>query len=172
MENTYDSQGRRTACSIPAANCRIEFAYHALNPQSVQRKTIQGQTLYTHQYSSYDLSGHLLDEELIDGSRAHFSIDTLSRKIRIDSPHFMQEAVQFDPVGHIIRMHTQNDESVYSYDQLYQLTSESGLFAHEYANDSLYNRLQKDQEPIQVNDLNQDVSHFLGRGWRYMGLHG
>ena len=74
--------------------------------------------------------------------------------------NFTQEAVQFDPVGNISRMRTQNDESVYSYDKLYQLTSESGLFAHEYANDSLYNRLQKDQEHIQVNDLNEDVSHF------------
>ena len=160
MENGYDSQGRRTLCSIPSANCRIEYSYHGLDPQSVQRKTFNGQTLYSHRYSSYDLSGNLLEEELIDGSRVRLTIDLLSRKTKIDSPHFTQEAVQFDPVGNIIRLRTQNDESVYSYDKLYQLTSESGLFAHEYANDSLYNRLQKDQEQIQVNDLNEDISHF------------
>jgi RHS repeat-associated protein len=160
MENSFDGQGRRIACSIPAANCQIDYSYHGLDPQSVQRKTINGQTLYTHHYSSYDLSGNLLEEELIDGSRVRFTIDPLSRKTMIDSPHFMQEAVQFDPVGNITRMRTQNDESVYSYDKLYQLTSESGLFAHEYVNDSLNNRLQKDQEQIQVNDLNEDVSHF------------
>ncbi|MBF8263371.1 MAG: hypothetical protein HW387_1036 [Parachlamydiales bacterium] len=160
LENTYDLQGRRISCSIPAANCRIEHSYHGLDPQNVQRKTFDGQALYTHHYSSYDLSGNLLEEELIDNSRVRLTIDPLSRKTRIDSPHFIQEAVQFDSAGNITRMDTQNDKSVYLYDKLYQLTSESGLFAHEYANDSLYNRRQKDQERIQVNDLNEDVSHF------------
>ncbi|MBF8263646.1 MAG: hypothetical protein HW387_1311 [Parachlamydiales bacterium] len=160
MENTFDSQGRRIECSIPAANCQIEYAYNALDLQSIQRKTTDGQTFYTHKYLSFDLSGNLLEEELIDGSRARFTIDLLSRKTRIESPHFVQEAAEFDRAGNIIRMRTQNDESVYSYDKLYQLTSESGVFAHEYTNDSLYNRLQKDQDCSRVNDLNQDVTHF------------
>jgi hypothetical protein len=71
--------------------CRISD--HGLDLQSVQRKTIQGQTLYTHRYSSYDLSGNLMEEELIDGSCMRLTIDPLSCKTRIDSPHFMQEAV-------------------------------------------------------------------------------
>jgi RHS repeat-associated protein len=47
----------------------------------------------------------------------------------------------------------------YSYDELYQLTSETGTFAHNYLFDALNNRLQKDEDSYQINDLQQVVSH-------------
>jgi RHS repeat-associated protein len=56
-------------------------------------------------------------------------------------------------------MRVLEDEITYDYDDLYQLTSESGLFAHSYLYDSLYNRLKKDSELYQVNALNQAISH-------------
>ena len=45
------------------------------------------------------------------------------------------------------------------YDELYQITSESGLFNHTYQHDSLYCRLTKDNEHYQINALNQIASH-------------
>ena len=61
--------------------------------------------------------------------------------------------------GNIRKMKIGPDEISYTYDDLYQLTSESGLFAHSYAYDSLYNRIQKDEEHYEINALNQVPSH-------------
>ena len=46
----------------------------------------------------------------------------------------------------------------YTYDNLNQLTSEQGPSSHEYAYDSLYNRLAKDGTAHAVNALNQLLS--------------
>ena len=93
ITNGYDSQGRRIACSIPAADCRIEYSYHGLDPQSVQRKTLNGQTLYTHQYLSYDLSGNLLEEDLIDNCRVRLTIIAQNQD-RLSAFHSGSAAVQ------------------------------------------------------------------------------
>ncbi|MBF8262370.1 MAG: hypothetical protein HW387_35 [Parachlamydiales bacterium] len=159
LQNTFDQQGRRIACLIPAAHCRIEYGYNALDLKSISRSTLDGQSIYTHRFSSYDTSGHVLEETLIDGSIARHSFDLCSHPTRINSSMFKQDVLEQDAVGNILRMQTQGDESAYSYDPLYQLTNETGLFAHVYAFDSLNNRLQKDEERYQVNDLNEIVSH-------------
>lgn len=87
-------------------------------------------------------------------------MDPLSRHTSIQSPHFTQEIIQFDPVGNIRKMRIQEDLLTYAYDDLYQLASETGHFSHNYTYDSLNNRLQKDTEIYQINDLNQISSHF------------
>jgi len=156
IQNTYDQQGRRVKCAIPAADCSITYAYDPVNLKKVSRKKLDDTVLYSHTYTSHDLSGNLLQQELIlNSGTVRFSIDPLSRTTAIASPQFSHEVLEFDPVGNIAKMRIGVDETAYTYDDLYQLTSESGLFAHTYAFDSLYNRLQKDDKHFKINALNQ-----------------
>ena len=98
-------------------------------------------------------------ETLIDGKRIDYCIDALCRRTSLQTDLFHQTLVEFDPVGNLCHMQIQGQDSSYAYDDLYQLIRETGLFTHTYACDSLYNRLQKDNEAYEVNALNQIVSH-------------
>ncbi|MDE3045800.1 MAG: RHS repeat-associated core domain-containing protein, partial [Verrucomicrobiota bacterium] len=162
LANRYDLMGRRFDCRIPAANCTIEYGYNALDLKRVERKTLDGATLYSHDYIFHDLSGNLLEESLI-GNLGHisYSFDPLSRKKSIDAPLFTQEVLEWDPVGNIRKIRTQNEVVAYSYDDLYQLTAETGFVAHDYLYDSIYNRLKKDSETYDINALQEVVSHFV-----------
>ncbi len=160
IQNSYDRRGRRETCSIPRADCFIAYEYDPAHLKKVIRKKRDGMALYFHTYTSHDLSGNVLAEELIQGAGVvQFSVDPLSRKTALRFPHFTQEVLEFDAVGNIRKMRIEEEEIAYTYDDLYQLTSESGLFAHTYAFDSLYNRLQKDSEKYEIDALNGIPSH-------------
>jgi YD repeat-containing protein len=62
-------------------------------------------------------------------------------------------------VGNLIESDIQDPlesiHSIYSYDDLNQLTEETGHHPHTYVFDSLNNRLDKDGLPYQVNGINQ-----------------
>ena len=144
IETAYDSQGRKISCSVPSADCLIEYGYHVKDLTSVASKTISGKRFYEHYYGSRDLFGNLLEEDRIDSGATRYSFDLSSRRRAIESL-FVQE-VKYDAVGNIIWMKTRGDESEYLYNPLYQLTAETGLFAHTYACDALDHRRQKDHE--------------------------
>lgn len=161
IENTYDTTGRRTTCQIPAAGCLITYEYDPFHLKKVIRKKLDHTPLYSHTYTSHDLSGNVLEEELIENTGTiKSSFDLLNRKKTIQSPPFSQEVLTYDQVGNILTMRIDLDQIHYTYDDLYQLTSESSLFDHVYAFDSLNNRLQKDRELYEINPLNQISSHF------------
>lgn len=160
IEHAYDAMGRRFETRIPQSDCLIAYEFNAVDLACVHRKTLDGRALYTHSYEPRDLSGNLQEEENIRGSRVQYIVDSLSRKTEIMTPSFSQQILQFDPVGNICKMRIQEEEIEYGYDDLYQLTSETGLFAHSYAYDALYNRIQKDEEIYALNSLNQVASHF------------
>jgi RHS repeat-associated protein len=158
IENRYDPAGRRIKCAILKADCAIEYEYNATDLTRVTRKNSQGEELYSHHYLAYDLSGNLFKESSISQQEIDYRTDPLSRKINISSLPFTQKIVQFDAVGNILHMQIGTDQN-YTYDGLYQLTSETGPFAHSYLFDGLNNRLKKDQEAYQINALQQVVSH-------------
>jgi len=159
VENLYDHAGRRIESSIAAADCSIAYQYNASYMTRVTRKTTEGRNLYSHGYLDYDLSGNILKEESIEGLSIDYKIDPLSRKCKLEAPNFSQEILRFDPVGNILEMQIQEDRIHYIYDDLYQLTSETGLLSHRYSFDSLNNRLQKDEENYEINKLHQVISH-------------
>ena len=161
IENTYDQRGRRDTCKISAAGCLITYEYDPVHLKKVTRKTLDGTALYSHSYTKHDLSGNVLEEELIqNGGTLQHTFDPLSRKTALISPQFTQKIIEFDGTGNIRKMLTGSDEISYTYDDLYQLTSESGLFSHSYTFDSINNRTQKDEEHYEINPLNQISSHF------------
>jgi RHS repeat-associated protein len=137
----------------------IEYGYNATDLKDVTRKTLDGTTLSSHHYLSHDLSGNLLTARAVNGDGIQYTVDNLSRKTAIATPAFAQEILKFDPVGNIRQMRIQQAPVSYDYDDLYQLISESGPFAHNYLYDTLFNRLQKDAEAYEINALNQVTSH-------------
>ncbi len=160
IQNTFDSLGRKTSCQLPEANCLIEYSYEGRNLSSISRKTMDGQEIYSHRYLKRDLSRHLLEESLIGnlGLIKH-TFDRMSRRVETQAPHFSQQILEFDPVGNILSMRLQQEILNYTYDDLYQLIEETGLFAHHSTYDSMKNRLSKDEENYEVNALNQLISH-------------
>lgn len=161
IQHEYDKQGRVTQSQMPLFDCFIVYEYSGADLKQITRKTLKDQSLYTHIYQSHDLSGNLLESKLINGQTIRYQIDPLSRTTKIDTPLYSQEVVAFDSARNIRKMRIQQDLVEYGYDDLYQLTSESGLFAHQYWHDSIHNRLQKDDEIYEVNALNEVTSYFV-----------
>ncbi len=161
IQNTYDKRGRRDTCAIPRADCLITYEYEPTHLKTVTRRQLDETALYSHTYSSHDLSGNILEQELIlNSGKITFSIDPLSRNTSLTSPYFTQEVLKYDSVGNIHKMLIGSEEINYTYDDLYQLTYESGMFAHTYEFDSLNNRLRKDDKQYNINSLNQITNEF------------
>ncbi|MBS0626576.1 MAG: RHS repeat-associated core domain-containing protein, partial [Verrucomicrobia bacterium] len=151
IKNIYDKQNRRTLLFLPGGN-NISYDYGAFYLNSVSRYC-QSSMLYSHKYIERDLSGSLLQEELaLNKGTVTYDYDPLQRCILIDSPYFSQKALLFDRVGNLLSTKRQGESLTYTYDDLYQLTSEKD---HTYAFDALYNRRKKDDVFFTANLLNQ-----------------
>jgi RHS repeat-associated protein len=151
LKSHYDAQGRRIALYLPD-DTHIAYTYDPLYLRSVARHS---EKPYVHTFTQYDLAGNLLEEQHIDQSSSQYSIDLLGRKYHFTHPHYSQQVLDYDPVGNILAMRFPEETVCYTYDDLYQLASETGLFAHDYSYDSHFNRLRKDEEVYSVNALNQ-----------------
>lgn len=148
--NTFDNRGRRTSLTMDRQV--ILYEHNALDLKKVTWND------KVHNYLKYDLCGRVLEEELINGQIITHSYDPL-HKTGVSHLAFRQKVLQFDAVGNICCLEHQNEKIDYSYDDLYQLISETGPFSHSYGYDALYNRLQKDEEEYRHNALNQITSH-------------
>ncbi len=154
----YDSLGRVTNLNVPDMSS-IEYIYNAMNLEQVLRNTNGNQ--YSFKFH-FNLKGKLssidLPKEL--GS-INYRFDICSRPISIKSQNWSQTIPKdgYDPCGNVLTI-IQNDvagefTSEYTYDSLYQLTSETGSAVNKYAFDSLHNRLTKNNTANIVNALNQ-----------------
>ena len=152
LSNSYDLQGRRTKLTLPNQSF-INYTHDALHLREISRCDSSGNPLYTHTFGEYDLSHHLLSQQLIGSlGEVDFAISPHGKRSAIASSYFSQNVINYDPVGNITAIETQSQRTSYSYDDLYQLIEEAG---HTYAYDSHFNRLQKDDEAYTLNDLNQ-----------------
>lgn len=139
----------------------VEYTYNACHLKTVSRP----EHSYEHQYTSYDLSGALL-EELSPVGKIHYSWDLLNRPRCIQSSYFTEMIPEkgYDAIGNLLNKIRKDPDRLthcrYSYDTLYQLKSETvtGFDAHEYTYDSLYNRRLRDNKEHTVNHLNQLLS--------------
>jgi RHS repeat-associated protein len=146
----YDLEGRKKSFSFQEEE--VLYDYEGFNLKKVSRHKNEKE-LYSHEYLLYDLSGRVLQEKLpLSAGELLRSYDPLGREIAIQSPYFTQKAFAFDPVGNLLVTERQKESLVYTYDELYQLTSEKD---HTCVFDALYNRVEKDGEEFSTNPLNQ-----------------
>lgn len=160
LTSEYDERGRRVSLTLPDCSL-VKYSYDACHLRQVTRMNAQQEILYTHTYDAFDLAGNVITQHPIcGGGPLSFSFDLLGRRYKTHSPFFSQEITHYDPVGNVCAMEFDQEPHRYTYDDLYQLTSEEGHFSHTYAYDTNYNRHQKDQEIYVVNGLNELVSAF------------
>lgn len=156
----YDLLGRVKTVQLPD-NTSFVYHYDACHLKQIDRIK-SNKVPYTHTYDQFDLSGNVLSETLIGhAGRIEYQYDLLKRTIATVHPHW-QEVIPpygYDEVGNVLSRKVTDDlghlDYTYTYDDLYQITSEAGAFSHTYQNDSLQNRVAKDEQPYQINSLNQ-----------------
>lgn len=147
----YDALCRPTQLTLPDGS-GISYGY---NPAFLTQISRNG---YVHE-DTYSQAGLLTSSTLAAAAGTQkIEYDDAFRPIAIESPHRTQQ-MTYDAAGNIISLSLQDPigpfTSSYTYDDLYQLTSEKD---HSYAYDSLNNRLQKDQSSCLFNALNQLLS--------------
>lgn len=159
LSHTYDSKSRRTALLIPDGSS-IRYIYDPLYLRSIARYSASGALLYEHQISSYDLSGHPLQELLIgDLGILTRSYDPAGHPSFLSSPFSTHQVIERDPDGNILQAKLDDVLSNYTYDSLSQLTQETGAVSHSFLFDAHSQRLQKNQEIYSANALLQIPSH-------------
>ena len=82
----------------------------------------------------------------------------MQRIVSQKAPHW-ETSHTYDAVGNLVSRELTDSQGslnyTYTYDDLYQLSSETGHVSHTYAHDSLQNRIAKNNQPYSVNHLNQ-----------------
>jgi RHS repeat-associated protein len=186
LEKTYDVWGReRSEMLFPDLAIRyshdalgrvtkyqcfdhvVEYRYNDGTLSDVIRKDNNGKEHYRHHYSSFDMEGNVTKAELINNlGAALFSWDALGRNTSIKTPYWNEALKRFDAVGNLLEASFTDGagtaECAYSYDDLYQLKHESGVITASYQNDSIANRLKKNDNVYTINTLNQLLSNGEG----------
>lgn len=153
---TYDFIGRPKTITYPDGTS-IRYDYDASRLKEIHRESTEN---YVHQYKKYDLSGKVIEAQLIgDAGSVSFDYDNLGRLRETKTPQWKETIEEFDKAGNLLSKEVQDDtgktHADYTYDDLYQLKSEKGLAKHDYSYDSLYNCVEKDGKPRSFNALNQ-----------------
>ena len=158
LKYAYDGLGRPTIVTLPD-NSGIGYQYQVCFMQSVARLDAHGQRLYAHTYEKYDLAGRLLGSRMAgQGGKIAYEYDQLGRETVISSTKWQESLPRYDSVGNLLEKNVSDGTvttSQYKYDDLYQVTNETGDIVHDYAYDSHYNRLNKDGFSHTLNALHQ-----------------
>lgn len=139
----------------------MEYSYDGIYLKKVAR-CHNNQEQYAHEYAEYSPNGKVAESRMAAGlGTIRYGYDQLGRVLSIDSDYWKETVVGYDEGGNITgktivdQIGTVND--TYCYDKLNQLVAEKGTAEHDYESDSLYNRVEKDGEKNEVNELNQLV---------------
>lgn len=158
-----DLLGRPMQVVLPDQSS-IHYQYHGCLLEQISRYDALCELKYTHRYLEYDLEGHILKMSLPGNSgELSTSYDLLGRPLVISTNSWKAHNIIFDAVGNLKEQTiVSNGEALthsYSYNNLYQLTSEncddSDFVNHNYTYDSHYNRQSKDGREYSHNLLHQ-----------------
>ncbi|MFA6915646.1 MAG: RHS repeat-associated core domain-containing protein [Parachlamydiales bacterium] len=151
LYKSYDAFDRPLVLTLPDST-QVHYAYNSVHLTTVTRT---GKIAYQHRYSHYDLNGKIATSQLpFQLGEINTTYNLNGQCTILTSPHYREETT-FDIVGNVKERGVQNDKYGYTYDNLYNLTSESGKITHRYSFDSLRNRISKDETPYSLNSLNQ-----------------
>ena len=160
LSYAYDLHDRLLSVTLPDQS-GVQYVYNAHYLTTINRIR-NNELAYSHQYTAYDQAENVLQMQLpFQAGRINYSYDLLGRSISIDALHW-QESVPsngYDAASNLLQRQVSDAQGVinysYTYDDLYQLTSETGEETITYANDSLYNRIAKNNQPYAINAFNQ-----------------
>jgi RHS repeat-associated protein len=154
LSTSHAAIGGLKACLFPDQTS-VRYQYHGGLLKSVERIDAEGQILYNHQYTQYDLSGNLLKSSLIYSlGEQSFAYDLNGATVSFQSS-FQSESIERNAVGNVITRKSKDQHTQFKYDALYQLAEESGVFQDSYSYDSRLNRVAKNGKNYRYNALNQ-----------------
>ncbi len=158
IDKTYDCRDRPLEVSLSGQGT-IQYQYDPLYLRSVIRQKHPDDRTYVHQYSEYDLAGHVVTEQLMDDlGSIHHTVDLKGRKIGCKSSYFTQQCV-YDERDNLVQAWVDDRPFTYDYDDLSQLRlEEEADGSHTYLHDSNYNRVIANDHSCETNDLNELLS--------------
>ncbi len=154
----YDKAGRITELTLPDFS-HVTYS-HSAYLDSITRNDL------TYKILNRDFSGFTTHAQLPgNAGNLQTSRDALGRTTIISHNQFEQNSEQFDPVGNLLSLHTKDPltstRRTFSYDFLAQLIEEKGPTSHTYSYDSLFNRLEHNDNKYAVNSLHSVLSDTL-----------
>lgn len=159
---TYDLTDRLKTITL-SDGTGISYTYDAAHLKEVSRLDTSGNIQYTHKYTEHDLSGNNSEMKFANGTTQANHFDSLHRVKSSSMPTKIASDFDYDFAGNLKQKNHHDSigtsKTHYTYDDLYQLTSENDETKtepkHTYEWDSLNNRLAKDANKYTVNTLNQ-----------------
>lgn len=149
LTTEYDGAGRKVLQCLPDASI-THYTYQGLYPAAIARKD------YSVSYQGYDLGGKPHAVQLPWGLLpATFSWDAKGRLQDLQSP-YVEEHVTYDAIGNVLSQRNRKKTSTYSYDDLYQIASETGHASHRYVYNAVQERIfydEKEQKHNAVHEL-------------------
>ena len=113
-------------------------------PTSTTLMTLQGV------FGTSTLPGH--------GGSIGFSYSNAGWLTKIASPAYTETIESYDNLGNPLKKTIGEAKANYRFDDLYQLTTEDGLFSNTFEHDSLFNCVNKNGKTSAINALNQLLS--------------
>ncbi|MDP1978681.1 RHS repeat domain-containing protein [Undibacterium sp.] len=153
---THDSMGRPLVTTERGSDDSHKITKHSYD-QSGRLQTITKPDGITLNHT-YDSLGRLKQLTSSDSTISYLYEYDLNDNLLTSTDCLTNTATQrcYDPKNRLVQETLANGLVLaFTYDDLYQLTSESGGESHTYAYDSICNRLSKDSLPYNVNGLNQ-----------------
>lgn len=162
--HAYDLAGRRIRMTLPDKS-HVHYHYEGLFLTNVERLSKTSQSLYEQKYL-YNQNGYLQSSQLLkDLGFINYQYGENHQLKNIESPWYSQkvENNSLDECGRLVSLTTIDSagehKNSFSYTEDGQLASEEG---HQYAYDSLYNRLSDNDNESIVNGLNQIIQTHEG----------
>ncbi len=157
----YNNLDYLTSITLPDGS-GVDFQFDGAALTDIIRRANDGSERYRHQNLERDASGAITKMQL-PGNGGFFDTqyDIKGRQRSIKGNHWHEEIPSdgFDAMGNLLERTITDSvgtiECQYTYDDLSQLTSESGISTHNYLYDSVNNRIEEDGEEKEHNKLNQ-----------------
>ncbi len=140
-----DDLGRILKVTLPDQSS-FDYTYEGSRIRTLSRND------FIHKYVDYNFDSNPLESTLASGQKLTIDYDKKGRVKEINGPHLSENNFVFNSNGQLIGHTLQGTPISYRYDSLKQLTSDLN---HTYKNDSLNNRICKDQTSYSLNSLNQ-----------------
>jgi|GEM_PF-2327752 len=158
LSKTYDHLGRLLTITLPDQSS-ISYEHDALYLRQINRLSAEGELLYSHNYSTYDAQGNLLEQEMIANTGSFETKRDLTGKITHQRSPYHTSNYTYNETGHLCSHNSSHfGTTEVSYDGLDQIIQDRGPITHMYRYDSLHNRRELDHVPSEFNDLNQLIS--------------
>ncbi len=151
---TYDNLDRPLSLEISDEGA-VHYQYNPLFLNRIARISPSGETVYVHNYETYDQNGNLLAERGINGTKIEHHVDLNRRRAAVSHPCFSQEC-SYDAADCLVYELINRKPSDYIYDALSFLNFEKGPgYQAGYRSDSLGNCYEFNGRAATLNKLNE-----------------